>query len=339
MNIYISILILLIFLTYIITTLNKKRKARKHLENEEWQKRRQEEYDLLVINRKEARRKLYIEKKVKCDDGITRVYLGADYGIIKEYSEGIIINSLKVDNRQNDRPFNSKISNQKWFSDEGITLNTIEDIIEKNKKYNELRNDYQNRYRVRGTMINYADENSLIYINNFLFYGYGSVRIGGSFTGKVNGEIYENGIGISKKIKLKNMGILDKFKEDKKLLEYYKFDGIQSKLGLFIDIEAKGTMTFANGNVDCERHSLYVCALELVDEEWEHYENIEVWDEFLLYENKIILDYELLNDELGGEEEFNFNGNSSWVLESEGEWSTHKSQYIKMKNTDEIEIC
>ena len=122
-------------------------------------------------------------------------------------------------------------------------------------------------------------------------------------------------------------------------MEYYEFDGIQSKLGLFIEIEAKGTMTFADGNVDCERHSLYVCALELVDEEWEHYENIEVWDEFLLYENKIILDYELLNDELGGEEEFNFNGNSSWVLESESEWDEHKSQYTEMKNIDEIEIC
>ena len=135
------------------------------------------------------------------------------------------------------------------------------------------------------------------------------------------------------------MGILDDFKEDKELLEYYEFDGIQSKLGLFIEIEAKGTMTFADGNVDCERHSLYVCALELIDEEWEHYENIEVWDEFLLYENKIILDDELLNDQLGGEEEFNFNGNTSWVLESESEWDKHKSQYIKMKNIDEIEIC
>tara|TARA_B110000238_G_C15936356_1_gene356960 strand:+ start:471 stop:650 length:180 start_codon:yes stop_codon:yes gene_type:complete len=55
--------------------------------------------------------------------------------------------------------------------------------------------------------------------------------------------------------------------------------------------------------------------------------------------DQIILNYELPNEKLGGEEEFNFNGNSSWVLESESEWDEHKSQYIEMKNIDEIEIC
>lgn len=134
------------------------------------------------------------------------------------------------------------------------------------------------------------------------------------------------------------MGILDKYKEDKELLELYNFDGTQSKLGLYIEVD-EGKITFADGDVECERYCLYVCALELVDDEWEHCENIECVDEFLLYEDEIILNDELLNEELGEEEDHYWDGAWSRVLESYNEWSAHKSQYIKMKSIDEIEIC
>lgn len=162
---------------------------------------------------------LSIEKKVKCDDGITRIYNGFMYGIIKEKAvtqngswpyevisvvskaSTSVINAdyiYSVDKSWSDGIFNKSISNEKWFSESGITLN-IDEIISKAAYFHKKYWDYKKTYVSRSFTTFEAGrkpEYNIVRVNGYMFYQLSSA--GGPndilFSGIIDGIVLTNGL-------------------------------------------------------------------------------------------------------------------------------------------------
>jgi len=164
--------------------------------------------------KKEVDKILSIEKKVKCDDGVTRIYNGFMWGIIKSPAgtklpnkKGIKygietggnngyfnVNEIIASDNSNSYDFDLDIETEKWFSEEGVTLN-VNEIILKNNSFYKLKNDYNSKYPNTRVRISPALINYLKCINGFFFHATAISRSPERlFSGTIDGKVCVNGI-------------------------------------------------------------------------------------------------------------------------------------------------
>lgn len=156
---YIPIAILTIILFIFLINRQRKKAQKKRIaaekqriKAEEQKKREKEEYD------KEYNSLKSIEKNVKCDDGITRRYGGFMFGIIKEEKE-IPFEQLIISDLESTvvGKLQEYISTEKWFSEEGITLNSAQ-ILSRQVDYHRLEYEWEKiEKRVVQIRISYSD--------------------------------------------------------------------------------------------------------------------------------------------------------------------------------------
>ncbi len=184
----------------------------------------------LKLQLKKEDERLSIEKEVKCDDGVVRIYNGFMFGIIKDKADEGNNGYLNVDEIIADgyvRPelkkyinWDLKIHAEKWFCEKGIKLNADE-IISKNELFFKLQRKYDSIYssvsllsdgEVKRNNLYIANESkggrltqSLICINDF-FFSENQMKPRGIpqvlFSGKIGGiGRVKDGVLIEEKIK------------------------------------------------------------------------------------------------------------------------------------------
>ena len=190
-----------------------------------------EKYSELLKNEYEKEKaELSIEKKIKCDDGVIRIYKEDMRGIISESGDDASFIIYKA----REKEINLKIDREKWFSKEGKTLNRDEIISNNNykrqlnekfqKKHKEII-DYeyrQTKRRVQMTKFDYHyHQKHLICINGIFFYS--------------NITLFSGEIKFKKKsedIIIKDGYILDSLSEKKTLneikLDFFSYKDIDS---------------------------------------------------------------------------------------------------------------
>lgn len=102
-----------------------------------------EKYSELLKNEYEKEKaELSIEKKIKCDDGVIRIYKEEMRGIISESGDDASFIIYKA----REKEINLKIDREKWFSKEGKTLNRDE-IISNNNYKRQLNEKFQKKHK------------------------------------------------------------------------------------------------------------------------------------------------------------------------------------------------
>ena len=209
------LILFVVVLVFLLITRNKIKERAKREAERLVAKRIQ--LNLLSKKKKEEDKALSVEKKVKCDDGFTRIYNGFMYGIIRENVDEGSISVKEI--RANDghkrhsshiyvhyfnELFNLEISNQKWFSDDGVTLNSSEILI-KNEHYFILKNFYETRiediitWKMQKEPLVYKESkriprSSLCCINNIYFHTTFLKNPCELFSGTIDGTEYLNGV-------------------------------------------------------------------------------------------------------------------------------------------------
>ncbi|MGY8939731.1 MAG: toxin-antitoxin system YwqK family antitoxin, partial [Flavobacteriales bacterium] len=209
------LILFVVVLVFLLITRNKIKERAKREAERLVAKRIQ--LNLLSKKKKEEDKALSVEKKVKCDDGFTRIYNGFMYGIIRENVDEGSISVKEI--RANDghkrhsshiyvhyfnELFNLEISNQKWFSDDGVTLNSSEILI-KNEHYFILKNFDETRiediktWKMQKEPLVYKESkriprSSLCCINNIYFHTTFLKNPCELFSGTIDGTEYLNGV-------------------------------------------------------------------------------------------------------------------------------------------------
>jgi len=206
------LILFVVVLVFLLITRNKIKERAKREAERLVAKRIQ--LNLLSKKKKEVDKALSVENKVKCDDGFTRIYNGFMYGIIREnVDEGsIFVKEIRanygykrhssnkyVDYFKDDINdlFYLEISNQKWFSDDGVTLNSSEILI-KNEHYFILKNVDETRIEDIKTWEHHRrhrrPRSSLCCINNIYFHTTLLKNPYELFSGTIDGTEYLNGV-------------------------------------------------------------------------------------------------------------------------------------------------
>lgn len=129
---------------------------------------------------------LSLQKEVRCDDGVVRIYKQNMYGSLREKNESIgvekVIVAIKDINQMSKNSgydyikdlFNKNIKNESWFSESGVTLNLEQILIKEDYRVN-MSNSYKNRYKslLSNLIIKFSksvkEKEDLIIINNYVF--------------------------------------------------------------------------------------------------------------------------------------------------------------------------
>lgn len=198
MNIF-GIIFLAVVLYFIFNKINNKAKRTEQIAN------RQRDFAKVREKVKKIDLELSIEKKVKCDDGIVRVYKGSMYGVIKELintQEKCKISSKEVSpgwspKTLKDFFFAPNIKFEKWFSENGTTLNANK-ISKMNLHIIEQEEDYNKKYgkQIRVQRSGRLDGKigaNLICVNGYYFLSEMYRDALNLFSGEINGQVFING--------------------------------------------------------------------------------------------------------------------------------------------------
>ena len=180
------IIFIILFIIAIIFFIIKKRNARKEVarrektealkENKQEKSRQNAINDnrlkQLEIEKKEWDLELSIDKEVMCDDGVTRIYNGFMWGLIKEIKEEKRIYPTSIisnEESDNEMPYKLDISHQKWFYNNGTSLNSYQILsydITKWRMYYDLEFGELDSESVK---INPSFRSKMICINGYFF--------------------------------------------------------------------------------------------------------------------------------------------------------------------------
>ena len=218
MNKYLFIFMLIIVIClFIIRYKNgkaRKKKKRKELEIYEANKKIkdaeiQTRLAPLILKKKEEDKRLSKEKKIKCDDGVTRIYNGFMWGLIREIDKEKTINTSSIiSHDESDNisltsfrsAFRLEIPNEKWFSIKGKSLNSHEilNYLPSNKIH------YESEFKDILPTVKYNPTYSkkIISINGYLFHDtiFGHSEPNKLFSGTIDKKEYFNGIPLEESV-------------------------------------------------------------------------------------------------------------------------------------------
>ena len=224
---YILITCSLVIVIISIRTFNNLKRKRARKKWQELKKKEQADREVRLAPLRKEKQKvdknLSIEKNVTCDDGITRIYKGSMFGIIKEHQNNFTVsyiestdevenyyindfydigfelddNIVEYTNKRKSR----EIINQKWFSWRGKKLN-VDEILKLNKRYHSLNRRYNERFEdILETMkTNGPIYRKLICINDYYFMPCSNGYPEKPFSGTIDGVAYINGLAIQNEI-------------------------------------------------------------------------------------------------------------------------------------------
>lgn len=127
-------MITLLILIYIIFYIQKKAAVQAA--------EKEKNYKILQEKKNIEDQELLKEIKVKCDDGIVRIYSESMFGILREY---LGTKEVKIRLQDSDDEQYLKLSNELFFSSKGVLLDKDE-ILVQSKKYIEKKEEYLSRY-------------------------------------------------------------------------------------------------------------------------------------------------------------------------------------------------
>jgi hypothetical protein len=198
MNIF-GIIFLAVVLYIIISRINNKAKKTERIAN------RQKHFAKVKEEVKKIDLELSVEKKVKCDDAIIRVYKGSMYGVIKELintQDKCKISSKEVSPGWSPRTlkdffFDPNIKFEKWFSEKGTTLKPKQ-ILKMNLSIIEQQEDYNKKYKTqmhvsRSLRLDGKVGANLICINGYYFLSEMYRDALNLFSGEINSQVFING--------------------------------------------------------------------------------------------------------------------------------------------------
>lgn len=147
---------------------------------------------------------LSLQKEVKCDDGVDRIYNGFMYGVLKVQIKTINVDKIIVSHEDIiqmskssgvnhiKNVFNKNIRTESWFSESGISLD-LEQILIKRDFVINMRNSYKTRYRSIMATIKWnhriKEIEDILIINNYVFLETPFTP----FYGEIDGVNYING--------------------------------------------------------------------------------------------------------------------------------------------------
>ena len=192
----------------------RKKKKRKELEIYEANKKIkdaeiQTRLAPLILKKKEEDKRLSKEKKIKCDDGVTRIYNGFMWGLIREIDKEKTINTSSIiSHDESDNisltsfrsAFRLEIPNEKWFSIKGKSLNSHEilNYLPSNKIH------YESEFKDILPTVKYNPTYSkkIISINGYLFHDtiFGHSEPNKLFSGTIDKKEYFNGIPLEESV-------------------------------------------------------------------------------------------------------------------------------------------
>jgi surface protein len=159
----------------------------------------------LKIEKKEWDLELSIDEEVMCDDGVTRIYNGFMWGLIKEIKEEKRIYPTSIISNEeydNEMPYEHDITNQKWFYKNGTSLNSYQILsydITKMRMYYDLEFGELDSGSVK---TNHSFSSKIICINGYFFHA-DSFRSGEPvklFSGIIDQKEYFNGIPVEESV-------------------------------------------------------------------------------------------------------------------------------------------